>query len=150
MKKIITSDIKLTGIIRNNGAFNSEGNLKDTHHSYSEQCEKGDIVGNGILMAEQNNKRLKNADNRFALYSISSIQSKEPLKIKTLWQINSYWDFDSFEKQAKEKKNLITELPLGNNSKLQIPDGLSAYLAESGLASPFDYSTEWEEEWPHA
>jgi hypothetical protein len=150
MKKLIVEDIKKTGKIRGNGNFSSQGTLKDTPRSYAEQCEKGAIVENGTLMTEQNNKRLKNADNRYPLSSSSTILSNNPLRIKTIWSIRSRWDYDSFEIQKSKNKVLITELPLGANTNLRLPDGLSHYLVILGLAAEFNYSAEWHEEWSHA
>jgi hypothetical protein len=149
MKKLIVEDIKKTGKIRGNGVFSSQGNLKDTPRSYAEQCEKGAIVKNGTLMAEQNNKRLKNTDNNFPLKLTCSIISTKPIRVNICWNISSIWDYESFERQKNQNLNLVTELPLGANAKLKLPDGLSQYLVTLGLAKKFDYSAEWTEEFIH-
>jgi hypothetical protein len=147
MKKIIIEDIKKTGKIRGNGAFSSQGNLVDTPCSFSDQSVKGAIVKNGTLMAEQNNQRLKNADNCFPLEAICSIISDRPPRFHIKWAIKSYWDYESFETQKTMNLNLVTKLPLGDGKKLDLPDGLSKYLVELRQAYEFAYSTEWHEDW---
>jgi hypothetical protein len=67
--------------------------------------------------------------------------------IRTIWRIESRWDYDSFEKQKSQNKNLVTNLPLPNNAVLKLPDGLSYYITNLGLAAEFDYFSEWEEVW---
>lgn len=147
MKKVVLDDIKKSGFIRNEGSFSSVGLLKPTPRSLNEQKIKGAIVDNGILLTEQNNKRLKNADNRYPLYMKSTIVSKNPLKISTFWEVKSLWDYDSFETQRKNNKNLITELPLPSGKVLMLPDGLSEYLTQIGIAQTFNYFANWKEEW---
>ena len=41
----------------------------------------------------------------------------------------------------------MTHLPLGEGKVLRLPDGLSQYLVELGLATEFRYGTDWEEVW---
>jgi hypothetical protein len=147
IKKVIVADIQKSGTIRNGGTLASPGLLKNTPRSFAVQCSQGAIVDNGYLMAEQNNKRLKNADNRFPLISISMILMKSPIRVKTDWQIESKWDYESFENQRKRNLNLVTELPLPGGSKLQLPDGLSQYLEVLNIARSYKYTAEWTEEW---
>ena len=146
-KKSIIADIQTTGTIRNGGKLASHGLLKNTPRSFADQCTKGAIVDNGYLMTEQNNKRLKNADNRFPLFAICTLLQKNPLRVKTNWKIESKWDYESYENQRKKNLNLITELPLPGGSKLLLPDGLSQYLEVLNIARNFEYSAEWIEEW---
>ena len=102
--------------------------------------EKGYLVDNGILLAEQNNKRLKNADNRFGLESIS--QGDPKTKITTTWRVRSYYDFEPFI-----KAHHVTHIPLGPNLTLRLPDGLSQYMTVIGIATEFWYYAEWPEDW---
>jgi len=147
IKKIICRDVNFNGTIRNNGEIPSVGTLQDLKRGGHEQNTKGTIRNGGYLLAEQENSRLKNADNQFPLESTSVIKSLNPVKIKTRWYIESIWDYDSFETQKKAKKNLVTELPLPHGKKLKLPDGLSHYLTQIGLAQKYFYFAEWTEEW---
>lgn len=147
MKKGVSEDIRKLGSIRNGGNIRSNGMLKATSRSATEQYEIGNILDNGVLMTEQKNQRLKNADNRFPLSAKCSTVSREPLEINIRWKVESTWDYDSFETQKVDGKTLITELPLRNNSKLRLPDGLSQYLETLGLAKQFEHFSMWDEEW---
>ena len=150
MKAIILDDIKSKGSIRGGGSFSSQGNLKDTPpRTSAEQDEKGAIVKNGTLLAEQSNPRLKNADNQFPLIAQSQIIQRQPLRIHTKWTVNSYWDYDSFDEQKTKNLDLKTHLPLPKGKILKLPDGLSQHLVELGLATEFKYNAEWDEDWSH-
>jgi hypothetical protein len=85
MKKLISADAKNNGKLTVRADFSSQGSLKDTPRSFSEQCKSGAIVSNGTLMAEQDNKRLKNADNRFPLRAISNLVGNSGSRIRTKW-----------------------------------------------------------------
>lgn len=102
--------------------------------------EKGYLVDNGILLAEQDNKRLKNTDNRFALQSVS--QGDVVTGITTTWRVRSYYDFEPFAKATH-----VTHIPLGAGVVLQLPDGLSHYMTVLGIAKEFWYYAEWREGW---
>lgn len=147
MKKGIQADIDKSGIIRNGGELQSIGMVKETKRSEAEQKEFGKIFDNGMLMAEQKNQRLKNTDNRFLLRATSTLVSQDPLKINIKWRVESTWDYEPFEKQKEEGKNYFTDLPLLNNSKLRLHDGLSHYLEKLGLAKSFHHFANWEEDW---
>ncbi|MDE6245514.1 MAG: hypothetical protein K2M50_07645, partial [Treponemataceae bacterium] len=103
--------------------------------SYTE----GRILDNGKLIAEQNNQRLKNTDNRFMLYADILEETQEFLTIE--WSVNERWNFASYDKHP----DYVTELPYNRdkNQILRIPDGLSNYLAEQGCAQEFDYKALW-------
>ncbi len=100
---------------------------------------QGYIRHNGALLAEQSNLRLKNTDHRFYL-SVNT--TKDSNNVFTLrWSVNSIYDFEPFE------KNDITDLPLTKEFVLKLPDGLSHYLTEIGIAKAFKYSASWNETW---
>lgn len=105
-----------------------------------DQNTHGQMLANGGLLAEQNNKRLKNADNRFVLESFT--QEVQQGKFNTLWSINSRYDFEPFS------VGHVTHIPLGSNI-LKVPDGLSEYLTHThiNVAQAFNYSARWNETW---
>lgn len=105
--------------------------------------EDGWLLDNGILLAEQNNKRLKNADNRFALSSVSQRSGTDA--ITTKWRVDSLYDFESFE-----RADHVTHVPLAANAVLKLPDGLSHYMVGQKIAKEFNYHAEWSETWQPA
>jgi len=147
IKKMIIDDINTTGRIRNNGNIDTPGTLPDIRRELSQQNTMGEVRNHGHLLAEQNNKRLKHADNQFPLYSKSKIASHGPMRIQTIWSVRSVWDYDSFEKQRRGNNNQVTGLDLPSGKMLRLPDGLSEYLTQLELANVFDYYAEWEEIW---
>jgi hypothetical protein len=101
---------------------------------------------NGLLFAEQNNERLQKSDNRFYLECINSKMGDK--KVFTRWFIENIYDFKSFEYQASEKKNYITEIKLRPPIYiLKLPDGLSQYMTKLMIAKEFEYRSEWSEIW---
>jgi len=94
----------------------------------------GCLQSDGALLAEQENKRLHYADNRFYLdcyvYGSSSL----------LWRVESIYDFEPYP------SGLVTKIPLGVKT-LQVPDGLSSYMTVLGIAKVFWYYAEWTEIW---
>ena len=100
----------------------------------------GYLVDHGVLLAEQNNKRLKNADNRFVLSAVS--QGDVQGGIATTWRVDSIYDFEPFANASH-----ITELTLAPKMTLFLPDGLSHYMTVVGIAKEFRYYAEWRETW---
>jgi hypothetical protein len=105
------------------------------------QQAKGMLLENGVLLTEQINQRLKNADNRFFLQSQTTFLSSN--KFLTRWLVESTYDFEPF------RVGHVTDIPLGTGRILKVPDGLSEYLthANIGVAAAFDYSASWFENW---
>jgi hypothetical protein len=105
------------------------------------QQTQGTLLKDGGLLTEQNNQRLKNADNRFALASQTQILPDE--KYATKWSVSSRYDFEPFS------VGHITNIPLGSGKILKVPDGLSEYLAHANIAvaTVFDYEATWFENW---
>lgn len=101
----------------------------------------GYLVDHGVLLAEQNNGRLKNADNRFVLQSVSQRGSEGTNS--TTWRVDSFYDFESFESKPDYKTNIH----LADKKVLVLPDGLSKYMATIGIATEFKYYAEWSEIW---
>ena len=151
IKSAIAGDVRKAGVIRNNGNVASRDILKKK--SFGDVGTKGQILDNGILLAEQNNVRLKNANNRFGLTSISKVADNEFWEsdavriVETRWRVDDSWDFASFGQQRKEKRNDFTVLPLRGGKSLRLPDGLSHYLTQLGLAMEFEHYSEWAERW---
>lgn len=147
MKKGILEDIERAGSIRNGGDLQSIGMVKNTDRTAAEQNELGKVFDNGMLMTEQKNQRLKNTDNKFSITAKCTLVSSNPLQIAIQWRVKSRWDYEPFEKQKQDGKVLVTELPLRNNSKLRLHDGLSSYMENLCLAKYFDHFSVWDEEW---
>ncbi len=101
---------------------------------------QGYMLNNGCLLAEQNNQRLKNADNRFYLHA-STIKAAG--YFTTTWRVESIYDFEPFA----SNKDYVTHIPLSGSYTLKIPDGLSHYLTTINVARNFDYYAEWTEKW---
>jgi hypothetical protein len=91
-----------------------------------------------LIFAEQDNPRLKYANNRFYLKSMANLAGK---KLKIIWGVNDFYDFESFEKSNKYSAFEAY------GEKITIPDGLSEYLTHIDLAAAFPYESEWQEEW---
>jgi len=100
---------------------------------------EGKMKSSGVLEAAQSNHRLHKTDGHFYLQALTSILPNK--KLKTIWRIESYYDFEPFEKH-----DYYTNIPLGS-SNLKLPDGLSEYMTQIGVAKEFWYKAEWTEEW---
>lgn len=104
---------------------------------------QGYLINNGALLVEQRNLRLKNADHRFMIEVHTTISKTKGRNIfMSRWTINSIYDFEPFS-----SKDFVTNIPLGSNFVLKLPDGLSQYLTTIGVAQKFMYYTEWTENW---
>ncbi len=100
---------------------------------------EGNILPDGRLLVEQNNKRLKYTDHRFKLNSHSE---KLPNgKIKTTWFVLSRYEFASYPDK------MYSEFKISEDISLTIDDGLSQYLTELGIAEEFYHMGKWEEIW---
>ncbi len=105
------------------------------------QSSKRKLLREGALLAEQDNLRLKNADNRFVLASKTTVRTDN--RYLTEWSVDSTYDFEKFA------VGYVTDIPLGAGRTLKLPDGLSEYLAQAhiGVAKVFDYRATWLEVW---
>jgi len=101
--------------------------------------KQGYLLDNGGLLVEQSNLRLKNTDHRFYLTVNTTKTTSDSFFLR--WRVESLYDFESFD------KNYITEIPLAKGFILKLPDGLSHYLTQIGVAKNFKYSSEWQEIW---
>lgn len=100
---------------------------------------EGKMIANGALEAAQNNQRLHKTDGHFYLQAKTTLLRRNLLR--TGWQIDSLYDFESFE-----NANYYTEIPLGGHY-LIIPDGLSHYMTTLKIAKKFWYRAIWYEKW---
>ena len=136
LKKIILDEYK-QGILEVGKIFNSKV-LKPTQR---DSATEGNIQApDRNIIAEQNNKRLKNADHRFYLQvKILEIKSDN---MYLLWYVKSIWDYEPYE-----KANHVTELTVNEEMGyiLRIPDGLSEYLTKVNKAKEFHYTASWKE-----
>jgi hypothetical protein len=151
IKNAVTADLAHAGKIRSNGEIGSSHVLKKK--SFGDSKSKGQILDGGVLLAEQSNARLKNANNRFVLRSKSTHGQvtkglASPVAVTTTWRVEDSWDYNSFAEQKKQGRNDVTDLPLGGGKILRLPDGLSHYLTVEGLAKEFTHYAEWTEVWP--
>ena len=109
---------------------------------------QGGVLPDGALQAEQMNKRLHYANNRFHLQAFSqplfSTSSTRTSRMLTRWRVDDTWDYEPFEKAS-----YVSHLPMGINREhiLKIPDGLSHYMTILGIAKEFKYWAEWHEYW---
>ena len=100
---------------------------------------QGMILGTGYLLTEQNNARLKNANNRFVLAAQSTKQNEHQLL--SVWSVSDIYEFEPFEKAS-----FVTNIPLGSQI-LKLPDGLSQYMRVLSSAKVFEYVASWNEVW---
>jgi hypothetical protein len=104
---------------------------------------EGRILEDGKLIAEQNNRRLKYADNRFILSA--KIEQHKNNMIKLYWYVEGDYNFASYPIDFYS----VFQIDSNNDMRLRIDDGLSAYLVEIGIAEVFCYRAEWNEIWHH-
>jgi hypothetical protein len=130
-----TIDLKSTSI-----GFLQSPELKQFRRTPRNQSVQGALLETGGLLTEQNNLRLKNADNRFILQSTTSFPSIE--KFLTKWFVLSTYDFEPF------RVGHATHIPLSDKI-LKVPDGLSEYLTHKqiSVAKVFYYEATWFEKW---
>ncbi len=102
---------------------------------------EGKMKLSGVLEAAQNNQRLHKTDGHFYLKANPVAFINNTKVIQIIWSVDSLYDFEPFEKQ-----NYYTVIPLGEN-KLLLPDGLSEYMVQIGVAKNFWYRAEWTENW---
>lgn len=93
----------------------------------------------GVLEAAQNDRRLHKADGHFYLEAETVWTNSGAFK--TVWSVDSLYDFEPFEKQ-----DYYTLIPLGSYT-LVIYDGLPHYMTTMGVAKEFKYRVEWTEVW---
>ena len=106
------------------------------------QDTQGHLIPNdGALMTEQNNRRLKYADNRFHLEASTSLVKDG---FVTKWSISSLYDFADYS--DKKEGNNVTHIPM-SPKPLSLPDGLSNHMEKIGIAKKFWYRAEWSEIW---
>lgn len=100
---------------------------------------QGYVLSDGNLLTEQSNARLKNANNRFILVAKNM---RLGLTISTTWRVDDGYAFQSFGTAS-----FYTNIPLSSTQILKLPDGLAQYMTTLGIASEFDYWSEWTESW---
>lgn len=151
IKSVIENDLRKGDSIRNGGAIRSTEVL--ARKNWNDPAKKGQILRGGVLLAEQDNKRLKYANNRFVLKSKSVVTDRDNsgdkpvITVRTVWRVDDRWDYASFAEQRKNRTYHVTKLPLANGRELRLPDGLSHYMTTQGIATEFDYYSEWTETW---
>jgi hypothetical protein len=101
---------------------------------------QGYVLNDGNLLAEQDNARLQNANNRFILTAKSWKSSDR--SVFTRWSVDDRYEFEAFE-----RADFYTNIPLSSSHVLRLPDGLSHYMTVLGIASEFVYTADWTETW---
>lgn len=103
-----------------------------------------------IIVTEQSNQRLKNADNRFSLKATSTRNNVDVDVVETWWMVDSLYDFEPFDHSSKSltenDKRHMTHLPLEGGT-IKLPDGLSHHMTLIGVAKDFRYYSKWLEHW---
>ncbi|MCF6325599.1 MAG: hypothetical protein L3J89_15000 [Gammaproteobacteria bacterium] len=153
-KSIIVSDtmIALKGYIKEQSTNNkSIASIKTSNpdfrrsnyalslHRGKRSINRQGYIHNGVLYAEQSNIRLQKSDNRFYLTANTTKISNNVFMSR--WSVKNIYDFKSFE------KNYITDINITKELVLKLPDGLSHYLHEIGVAKEFKYTSTWNERW---
>jgi hypothetical protein len=72
------------------------------------QSIQGELYANGVLKAEETNKRLFYADNRFCLQLFASKSGGSSGKISLRWKVEGIYDFEPYNKRPWD----ITRLPV--------------------------------------
>jgi hypothetical protein len=101
---------------------------------------QGYVLKDGNLLTEQDNSRLKNANNRFILAAQNAKLAEKV--VFTLWSVDDTYTFQPFE-----KSDFYTNIPLSSTQVLKLPDGLSQYMTVLGIADEFAYTASWAEMW---
>ncbi len=95
----------------------------------------------GKMLAEQKNKRMFYADNRFVLESVSHSAGE------TTFRVENRYDFEPFTGGSNWRNHSKWSRFPFKDWELKIYDGLSQYLTVIGLAAEFDYYAEWKRRW---
>ena len=123
------------------------------------QTTQGGVLPNGVLKAEEMNRRLHYANNRFYLQASSeaflayspplfSRPAKRIPSILTTWRVDDTYDFAPLGSDDENARH-ISKTPMGpmREHELYLPDGLSHYMTVLGIAKEFKYWAEWYEYW---
>ncbi len=117
--------------------------IADRHFSASPDSKEFE-QRSGKMIAEQGNRRMFYADNRFIMTSKSQPVGGGFL---TTFRVDNTYDFEPFQGGANWKNvSKWSKFPFKGNY-LIIYDGLSQYLTVLGLAWEFDYYAEWSRFW---
>ena len=122
------------------GFLNSPQCRRVSRGSGRDVNRQGYVLGDGNLLTEQSNSRLKNANNRFVLVAQNIKLGTKT--VSTRWRVDDKYVFEPFE-----RADFITNIPLSSFQILKLPDGLSHYMCVLKIASEFDYWAEWTENW---
>ncbi len=107
---------------------------------------QGYVQSNGLVFAEQDNSRLKNTDNRFYIQSVT--EQTADGEFITTFRVENKYDFVPYSGSTEEDERNITSLRLSPEITIELPDGLSEYMASNlGIANVFDYYAEWTIRW---
>jgi hypothetical protein len=140
IQKKLSGDLKIFDLKSTDSSFRQSSTFRLFRSKARIQSTQGALLDSGGLLAEQNNTRLKNADNRFILQSSTKLLSDG--RFYTKWFVLSTYDFEPFH------VGHVTHIPLSDKI-LKVPDGLSEYLTHGhiGVAKVFDYEAVWFETW---
>ena len=102
----------------------------------------------GKLVTEQGNLRLKYADNRFLLHSVTAKTTNG--FCSTTWRVDNSYTFEGFKGNAHNWKAVSkwSEFPVRGH-KIKVYDGLTKFLVNLGMAKEFPYYAAWVEQWKY-
>jgi hypothetical protein len=101
---------------------------------------QGKVKVGGVLVAENNNKRLFKADHQFYLQAQWRVNNNY---LSITWRVESIYDFEPFG--TGKTGSFYTNLPLLSGKTIKLPDGLSNYMVNLGVAKVFNYGSDWYE-----
>jgi hypothetical protein len=129
--------------------------VTEIHDINRNKGTQGRVLDGGVLIAEQMNKRLHYANNRFHLQAFTTTshwphrsKMEYTTRMLTRWRVDDVWDYAPFGSD-KENAQHISAFPMGykREQELKLPDGLSHYMTVLGIAKEFKYWAEWYEYW---
>ncbi|MFA6461234.1 MAG: hypothetical protein WCV90_03120 [Candidatus Woesearchaeota archaeon] len=127
--------IPSTGIISSDQVFKGQSlHAFPGGYGKSGGLAKGEPGDSKIyLIAEQDNQRLKNTNNRFILVAEYNIKGDN---INVTWRVDDDYSFEA-------NRGYVTEIPIpGTSQVLRISDELSAFLVKVG-AKEFNHHARW-------
>lgn len=102
----------------------------------------GAKLSSKILFADYD--RLQKANNRFVLQSETQLL-RDGKTLSTRFFVEDDYSFEPFAKCLYD--GFYSDFPIPLVGTLRIPDGLSHYLTQIGLAKDFNHLSEWREVW---
>ncbi len=119
-------------------AFRQSEHAKLLQEQYRSLATQGAMLHDGILLMEQNNRRLHGANSRSHLAAATGPADHG---FVTRWSVIGLYEFSPYPNTE------YTEIPVQHAGRLKLPDGLSNHMHMLGIAQAFRYTAEWTEAW---